>query len=1166
VAVAVALLAALSLVAVSVALEASLPRLHLPVPVAHALAVRLREPTAAERRRWVAARAWHKARADLRSYLARRTVRRETFGEARAAAHGIRLADAGRPRFGDLATVGASRALALKPYDSLAIGFFVDWDPASFTSLQENLQRLSVLMPEWLALSGSDGTFAQDDPATEASTLAYLRTHRPGVPVVPLVNNYWRGGFDGPLLGAMLANPHARARAVAGLLRFVTDEGLAGINVDFENVPPGSQRALRMFMAQLHARFQAHRLSVSMDVPLDDFSYNCHALARTVDYFILMGYDQHAPGTQAGPIAAQGWLMRNFRRRLEQAPASKYVIGIGGYGYDWTGRSTNATACSYGGALSTARNAGAQIRLDPASLNPTFSYVDAAGAVHHVWFLDGVSAWDEIVQTRPYRPCGYALWRLGSEDQSAWAALQARDDPTADPRRILGQIACGTDVNSVGQGQILQVTSARPTPGIRLLSYSPATGLIGQERIARYPNGYVLMHWGAAVGHKLVALTLDDGPSVTYTPQVLRILGHYHIPATFFIIGSNGVLHPDIVREIVAAGDEIGNHTFTHPDVSKIPTLQLLLELNATQRFFQSTVGRSSLLFRPPYGSDTEPTTPAQIAPIATATRLGYYTIGMDVDPNDWSNPGTQTIVDRVLSQVAAGGDVILLHDGGGNRSETVAALPSIISDLRSRGYRFVRVSALMGVPMSAVNPPVTDATFAEATGVGFDLLTGLGDGVPRLFVVGLTMGIVWLSVLVALALIGWVKASRQTFPTGYKPSVAVVVPAFNEARVIEGTIASLLACRYPDLEILVIDDGSDDATGERARAAAAGDPRVRILDKPNAGKWSALNFAISRCSAEIVVALDADTLLQADAIGLLVRHFADPGVAAVAGNAKVGNRNNLLTRLQALEYITSQNLDRRAFSLLNCVTVVPGSVGAWRRTAVLEVGGYSPDTLAEDADLTIALLRHGFRITYEARALAFTEAPETIAAFSRQRQRWVFGTIQCYWKHRAATLHKPRSLGLLALPQALVFKVIFPLLCPAMDALVLYAVSLLAWQHFTDPGARSSAGAVLLLFYTGLLLGVDYLAAAVALLLEPGEDRRLLPLLFLQRFFYRQILSWAVYKAVLRAMRGELAQWGKLTRRGALSDAMLAVARGEQAPNSRGRTWTGGQVRPTSG
>ena len=222
---------------------------------------------------------------------------------------------------------------------------------------------------------------------------------------------------------------------------------------------------------------------------------------------------------------------------------------------------------------------------------------------------------------------------------------------------------------------------------------------------------------------------------------------------------------------------------------------------------------------------------------------------------------------------------------------------------------------------------------------------------------------------------------------------------------------------------------------------------------------------------------MDADTLFKPNTISKLVRNFDNPRVGAVAGNAKVGNRINLLTYWQALEYITSQNLDRRAFSLMNCITVVPGSVGAWRRKAVLAAGGFSNRTLAEDADLTFFIIRLGYKVVYEDGAIAYTEAPDTVKSFIKQRFRWMYGTLQTAWKHKEA-VNCPgcRALGFFAIPNVFIFQVFFPLISPFMDLTIITSLFWVTFQKYHHPLDYSAAFAFKKLFYFYLLfLLVDF-------------------------------------------------------------------------------------------
>jgi cellulose synthase/poly-beta-1,6-N-acetylglucosamine synthase-like glycosyltransferase len=388
------------------------------------------------------------------------------------------------------------------------------------------------------------------------------------------------------------------------------------------------------------------------------------------------------------------------------------------------------------------------------------------------------------------------------------------------------------------------------------------------------------------------------------------------------------------------------------------------------------------------------------------------------------------------------------------------------------------------------------------------------------------------------LALAQYLRSRRRErirFGESFEPLVSVVVPAFNEEKVICRTIESLLASDYPKLEIIVVDDGSADDTYLTAMEAFGDVPNVSVYTKPNGGKAEALNFGWRKAKGEIIIALDADTLFPPETVSALAHRFADEKIGAVAGNAKVGNRVNVVTKWQALEYVTSQNFDRRAFSSLNCITVVPGAVGAWRRSVIEEIGGFSSDTLAEDQDLTIEVRKLHYRIGYEEAAIGYTEAPDSLRNLAKQRYRWSFGTLQCMWKHKRALLNpKYGTLGFVAMPNVWIFQVLFPLISPLMDLMFVWTVAaavMTALEHQQE-FAHSPTNVNQVIFYYALFLAVDWIGAFLAFMMEKAEQKKLLWWLLIQRFGYRQVMYWVMVKSVFTAIRGAIVGWGKLERK----------------------------------
>jgi cellulose synthase/poly-beta-1,6-N-acetylglucosamine synthase-like glycosyltransferase/peptidoglycan/xylan/chitin deacetylase (PgdA/CDA1 family) len=656
-----------------------------------------------------------------------------------------------------------------------------------------------------------------------------------------------------------------------------------------------------------------------------------------------------------------------------------------------------------------------------------------------------------------------------------------------------------------------------------------------------------------------IAITFDDGPDPEWTPKILDILKRENAPATFFLIGLPAESFGSITSRIYREGHEIGNHTFTHPDISNISKRFNEVEINLTEELFASRLGIHTILFRPPYSIDQEPDTTDQVRPLKIAQDMGYIIVGDKIDPNDWREnprPTAAEIADRVLTHLPPCGadtrfcgSILLLHDGGGDRSQTVAALPQIIEGIRAKGLQIVPLYQLLGKTKADVMPPLPPNArwAARIDWLGFALWDFVSKGIVWIFFLGDLLMTARLLSVGALAIFDRFRQSRAEVPaqaTAYKPKVAVLIPAYNEEKVIARTVRAVLDSDYPDLRVIVIDDGSRDRTLEVARAAfteKAASGRVLILTKPNSGKAEALNFGLQQLrDEEIFVGIDADTVIAPNAISLLVPHFLNPNVAAVAGNAKVGNRINLWTRWQALEYITSQNFERRALNTLGAVSVVPGAIGAWRTSAVREAGGYHTDTVAEDADLTMALLRRGYRVEYEDLALAYTEAPIDANGLMRQRFRWSFGILQSVWKHRAVFARKG-VLGWVALPNIVIFQILLPVVSPFIDLMFAVGAAWYFLQKYFHPDSTDPASFHRLVLFFAAFLVIDFITSAIAFALErrqpeAKEDVGLLSQVWLQRFAYRQLFSIVLFRTLKRAIEGQRFAWDKLERTAAMS------------------------------
>jgi cellulose synthase/poly-beta-1,6-N-acetylglucosamine synthase-like glycosyltransferase/peptidoglycan/xylan/chitin deacetylase (PgdA/CDA1 family)/spore germination protein YaaH len=1101
----------------------------------------------------------------------------------------------------------AHRKTSLKPSDvtlntgeGLRAAYYVEWDAASYSSLKQHLKQIDLLFPEWLHVISPDGGLtAYSSDNTPFSVVDAAGVHgvdvenkvqraiadaRTDTEIFPLVNNYdpIQASFI-PETAAFLGNDQARAKFILQVEKFLSSNpNYRGLTLDFEEIPVAAQPGFQSMVAALYTDFQQKHLRLYINTPVGDPDFNLAFLAAHSDGLLLMNYDQFQSTTTAGPIAGQDWFLDNLREILKTVPKEKIICSVGSYGYDWTMTLPPATAAvpvkrshpatkapafepkvlsaqsiSTQEAWQAASDSDAQIVLDPDSLNAHFGYVDDDAKVQHqIWFLDAVTVLNQLRGARTLGLQTFALWRLGSEDDSLWKIW---DSPgKSDPTKDLAVVEPGYDVDTEGSGDILRVTT-KPQSGQRTVTMDDDDTVPGplkmvtEEKMVSYPLSYTVQQYGYHA--KKVALSFDDGPDAVWTPKILDILKKYNVRGTFFMIGEVAQDNVAVMKRVYAEGHEIGNHTFTHPDISDISNTQVDLQLNLTERLFASKLGVQPLYFRPPYSIDQEPDTNDQAAPVARIQSLGYTIIGNKIDTNDWDEhprKTSQEIKDSVFQQIKdmeahpdRRGSVILLHDGGGDRSVTVAALPVLITALREAGYEIVPVSELLGKTRDQVMPHLTPTQRRQAwvDSIAFFFFSFFNHIVIYVFYVGDILMSARLIIIGLFATIDRFRKRKNYATPDYQPRVAVLIPAYNEEKVIVRTIRSVMMSNYKNIRIVVIDDGSKDQTYQTAIDAYPADianGRLTVLTKPNGGKADALNFALENIDEEIYVGIDADGVIAHDAITNLVPHFANPKIGAVAGNAKVGNRVNLWTRWQALEYITSQNFERRALDLFDVVMVVPGAIGAWRTAPVRAGHGYHSNTVAEDADLTMNLLEQGYSVIYEDRALAFTEAPVNMDGLMRQRFRWSFGILQALFKHKGA-ISKHRAMGLFALPNIAIFQILLPLASPMID--LMFVAGIIHYfidKHFHPETASTDSLYKLITFFVAFL-AIDFVASALAFALEPKHpaskgDGWLLFHIWIQRFSYRQVFSIVLFKTMKRAIDGKPFNWDKLERTAQMS------------------------------
>jgi len=1041
---------------------------------------------------------------------------------------------------------------------AIRLGYAVDWDPQSIFSLKHHADLLTHVAADWFHMVGVESNLVEL-PNDEIYSCALHKN----LGLLPILRN-----IDGKVWqpeaieGLFKSSPEEQNDFFNKLLKRLP-KGSIGLLIDWNELDPSYRSELNHLLLELGNKLHESHYEFWMTISSEkaETIYDLEALSAVVDHFVLTLYDENSEPGEPGPLAEQDWVEEELQEMMHYGRPEQWVAALGAYGLDWNETNEQVENLSFVDVMARANLSIAEnVTLEAPHFSPSFHYLSGLDKKeeHEIWFLDAITFFNQLKIIAPHALGGIALDRLGEEDPGVWKALkiiskmtvEGRDEPSIEELDGLETLSLKNEVASIGTGDFLSLGD-EPSQGWRSM-HLESNGLMS-SCYEDFPRPACVYHQGAAPPHQ-VALTFDDGPDPTWTPRILRILKDKKAPAAFFIVGSQAQQFPDLVVKILDQGHELGNHTYTHQNLATASDEQISLELNATTRLIESITGHSSSLFRPPYNSDANPSTPGELRALKIASDHGYLTVGESIDTTDWECPGVEMILNKVKEERSQGGSVILMHDAGGNRSQTVAALPLIIDYLRARGDEIVPLGQFIGLSRDVLMPPLRhgDVTVAMHYIYGsFATLRFIEITAWTLLIITTILSLLFILFFIFCALRHRYLEKRRlksscSFqaqdsisvasrkPQGIEfhealmtvtspfPPLSVIIAAYNEERVIDSTIEHLLASQYEGLlEIIIVDDGSHDSTAKKVMEwvnKTSSTERTIILHKQaNAGKAAALNHAIKSSSHDYIVTLDADTMVSAQALRFLIEPLHNPRVAAVSGHIRVGNFRHWLGRFQQIEYEFAFEINRRAQDLLNCITVVPGALSAFRRSALLAAGPLNKETLAEDTDLTLQLHRLGWKVSYAPSAIADTEAPQNIKALFSQRFRWAFGTLQCVWKHRSLMM-SPGSgwLGWLALPSVWVFQLGVIAITPLLDVLVLFSISM----------GRGQA------IYPYFLLSI-FIDCAIAGLSAHWAKRsfwsawRAIPM----RFVYRPVLGYVVWKSIFKAAEGSWVRWKKLER-----------------------------------
>jgi peptidoglycan-N-acetylglucosamine deacetylase len=1002
--------------------------------------------------------------------------------------------------------------------------FYVPWDPLSFNSLYKNINRLNCIIPEWFQLDKNSNQIK-----SQIDEKGYVLMKALNKKIIPILSNNDGVSFNEKIFENNCSTPTLRKKCIKNIVQLLNKFHFQGINIDFEEISLKNKNTLNLFQKELYETLNPMGYEVSMDVPVFNNNYDYKTLQLYNDKIYAMAYDENNAASEAGPIAEQQWIEDAIDDLKKDIPKEKIVLCMPTYGYEWIKNETGKPITYYE-ALAICKQNNQLINFDNNNYNLDFSFEDTINNTHHeIYFTDACTNFNNLRYAEDNGLLGVGIWRLGSEDPRLWDFYNDRLDKQTVKRNInkyksiFKKVTNFEGVSYIGKGDILDVLSV-PETGKISIEIDTNDYLISEQNYEQLPAGFVVKKFGSSP--KKIVLTFDDGPDETYTPKIMDILKKENVPATFFVVGLHVQDNMPIVEEMYKQGFEIGNHTLTHTNMSLASDERAVFETTSTRKLIEIITGHSTILFRAPYNADSQPETQAEMIPIARSKKENYYTIAESIDPTDWKEgSNADSIYDRVMAQLK-NGNIILLHDAGGNRNETILALPKIIKQLKKDGYTFTTVADLLGKTKEEVMPTVAldNSKIYWNMKTSYWVTKGMyffSHTLSWLFLIGVLLSGLRSIFMMLFAGKNYFSKSKKLIESSTQ-YVSILIPAYNEEVNIIRTIDSVLNSTFTNYEIIIIDDGSTDGTLEKIKSKYEHHNLITILHKINGGKASALNRGLQVAKHEIIICLDADSQLKEDAIAHLMQSFYDEKIGAVAGNVVVGNEINMLTRWQNIEYITSQNFDRRAFDELNCITVVPGAIGAFRKKAIAQAGFYTSDTLAEDCDLSIRILKEGYKIVNNSKAISYTEAPETFKMFLKQRFRWNFGIMQAFWKNKKILFNKKYgSLGMIAMPNILIFQILLPILAPFADLVLLWAIF--------------NGNSVTVIQSYLLFTLVDLVSAIIAF---SFQKENLLKLIWIipQRLIYRQLMYYILFKSVHHALKGEIQGWGKLERTGRIA------------------------------
>ncbi|NNK79461.1 MAG: glycosyltransferase, partial [Litoreibacter sp.] len=754
-----------------------------------------------------------------------------------------------------------------------------------------------TLMPHWYEITADD--FKVERQADEkdlqevADQLAEFGDWAPEIMPVIQLNH----GADEHAFVRKLSDVSFRIRLIGEIMRSGVLENSVGVCLQLNGLPDKTLFGVEAFVTELNRQLTLAQKQTCVTAPFKSGFWRSATLISQADRFVVTLFKEPWVGFDPEPLAAQDWFDDAAETLLSEIGPDKLVVAIGTGAVDWTAGRPLPETINYSEAMSRIDAAGASVTFSPWALNSYSAFINEQGERRQIWLLDAISVHNSLLSLEKLGIEKAAIWSFGAPDPGLWPVVSSYMTDNTEITEELAAIELMDYVSYRGEGSFYRLLVEART-GNRRLKKS-ADGRITEQEFLSLPRPYAMGRYGGGSATQ-VALTFDDGPDREATSQVLDILKEEDATATFFVVGKPAMRAQDLLRRMVNEGHTIGSHTYFHPHIETVSRGRMVFEINATQNLIKGATGHNTLLFRAPYIRGPGPLSGHEAAGFAFLEETNYIVAGSDIVPPDWTGIPAKEIVSTVVEELNEGaGNVVLLHDGRTEGMQTIEALPTLIRTLRDQGYEIVPLSTLLETTDQYVMPKA-DVASSAFNFASFGFLASIEKAFVVVFWLILGAGLLRsVFFLICACLRKPLKRQSRYIP----PSATVVIPAYNEEDVILGSIATALAADYPDLKVIVVDDGSSDGTYRLVREAYGDHPRVTLLTQPNQGKWKALNAAYEIIDTEIAVCVDADTQIEPDAITHLVQPFQDSKVGAVAGCVLVGNKKNMITRMQALEY-----------------------------------------------------------------------------------------------------------------------------------------------------------------------------------------------------------------------------------------------------------------------